>query len=278
MKPLSVPDRKIAVTQLIMASHCLFAALATAATNEEADRNRSPEWVKAAVLGDAVHKFLAGKDTAAVVEHCRAEAPQLATEDLTVIVQEAQLKAERVQARRRAESRDVRKEKTVSWKDPKTLWEIFSTPDVVETPSDAEGDYVRITDWKLPKRVRDRHIEIVQLFGLIVRLLTNDPKLRIELVVESIDENKSYHEWMGPISESVDLLEKVRETFAKLEAAAANPDRVPPRTKGDHCFGCKLREQCREGGKYIARVRAEADDRRQRFARRTNGDDKRIAA
>jgi hypothetical protein len=260
MKPVLVNEREIAVNQLVMATHCLHAVLATPEKTQQARQARPEAATESALLGDAAHKLMAGREKEGIVAYLKKEAPELPSEKVEEIVQQAEQIATRFQARR-DEGKELKVESRMCWKEMETAWKIFAQPDRVEIFTDEQGEYIQVTDLKLPKRVRRRHIEAARLFGLVLFMMLKAPDVRIRLVVECLQEEKSYSEWLGPMSTVLDQLREVQETLRKIEDAAKS-ERVVPRTTGEHCFGCKLRDACRQGGKYIAREKAAAAEAR----------------
>lgn len=270
-KPISFENKTIAVHQLHKAMHCLFAATATESRIRDGERSAGPSRSRYTVLGHAAHKFLAGMDPQQILELVREAVPTMCDEDLAELIVKARKVAERMKQRRADNSRDLRVEKTISWKDPQTGWTVFLQPDRMESCRDALGDYIQITEIKYPKVVRNRHIETVRLFGLFTYMLLHQggaKNIRIKLVVECLEQENSHVEWMNSEQDVMKLLGQVREALLSLESAHEQTERVATRTVGEHCFGCALRDNCRQGGKFITRtttaIRAANENRRGR--------------
>jgi hypothetical protein len=264
MKPVRIKEKEIAVNQLVMARHCLHAVLASQDVLKRAVQEGSKERTVVTVLGDAVHRLMAGRQKDKVINHLQSETPQLPAEELATIVEKAERIADRVKARL-SQGEDLKVEDVMSWTDVETGWKIFAQPDRVEKFTDEKGEFIAIRDLKFPKRVRERHKEAARIFGLVMFMkLKGDPNTRIQLIVECLQEDHAWEEWLGPVGMILDELNSVQDTLRRIDAAAAAAEngKVVPRSHGNHCFGCKLREQCKQGMKYIAREKAAIADAR----------------
>jgi len=262
MIPVNLDERTISVGQLVQAMGCLHSVLLDDATFREARRSRSAGRKRVTLLGLAAHAFAAGKATAEVKKSLNAETPDATEEELQAVLDKGKRSAQRMQARRERAGRFVQREQTVSVVEHRTGWKIFAQPDRFEAPLDASGEYLQLTDFKFPPKIRDRHKLTMRMFGLVFLLLLKihgEERKRIKLVLEAIEEVNTHEEWLD-IREASELLEKARDTIAKLEEAGKakrEHGQVVPRRSGNHCFACELRERCKQGGRFIERAQNE---------------------
>lgn len=242
--------REIAVNQLLMASHCLHSVLAPSEAHKRAREARCDNEDRASVLGDAVHKFMRGMNEASVVNDLQERIAELPEEEREKVVQLAAAIA--VKKKSNLKSGDnVRVERLQSWLDSETNWTIFSQPDRVEILADEHGEYIQVLDWKMTKYIRRRHKEAARLFGLI-QFMRGKGRMRIKLVIEClVDASCNWSEWFST-SDALELLREVQETLTRLDESM-KCDAHAPRTTGPHCHGCKIKEACKQGGKWIAR-------------------------
>lgn len=241
--------REIAVNQLLMARHCLHSALASPEALQRAKEARSNKGKRSSVLGDAVHKFMRGMNAEAVASDLDDRIAELPEAEREKVVQLAAAIAAKKKSCLEA-GRNVRVERLQSWLDNQTHWTIFSQPDRVENLSDEHGEYIQVLDWKLSKTVRRRHKEAARLFGLI-QFMRGQGRIRIKLAVESLVESTCHwSEWFS-VSDALQLLQEVRETLTRLDQLMQSGAHAP-RSSGEHCHGCKIKEVCRQGSKWIA--------------------------
>jgi hypothetical protein len=243
--------RQIAVHQLVMAGKCLHSVLAPNESQQRAKANRSAERSHFSVLGDAVHKLMNNKTIEVVEQALSADLSELPAPERVVVLEQAAAIAVKKKATLEAGD-NVLVEKLQSWVDQETRWKIFSQPDRVETLSDDEGEYVQVRDWKLDTRVRARHKDSARIFGLIEYMRSKGQK-RVKIVVESLLQSTSeWCEWIESPHDAIRMLLEIQTTLRQLDEAMQS-DRPAKRTTGPHCYGCKIKEACREGGKWLVK-------------------------
>jgi hypothetical protein len=80
---------------------------------------------------------------------------------------------------------------------------------------------------------------------------------RVKIVVESLkDVTSHWCEWIESPHDAILMLSEIQATLRQLDAAMLAMDesnRPARRTTGSHCYGCKIKEACREGSKWLAR-------------------------
>lgn len=258
----NLSSRRIAVGRLSLAMYCMHSAMTKPATVRDAERSASPERKRVTLLGLAAAKLVAGLSEQAVATMLMQKEPTLTEDEAEQIVTDAQPAAESMRERRAQGGIGVKREKLYIWKDPQTGWEVTAEPDRVEPCWDDHGEFIQITDQKFPKFVRERHKQIVRLFGLVCYMILvqgGASNIRIKLCVESMRE--THVEWFSERT-AEELLGQVRETIRKLEAAHAEPSRINPRAVGEHCHSCVMRELCRQGKKFLDRERAAREEQR----------------
>ncbi len=246
--------REVAVHQLVMADKCLHSVLAPPESHVRSRLVRNAEHVHYSVLGDAVHKFMNNNSIQGVAQTLSDDLSDLPEPEREIVLQQAAAIAQKKKAALEAGD-NVLVEKLRSWIDLETRWKIFSQPDRVETLTDDEGEYVLVRDWKLAVRVRWRHKASARIFGLIEYMRSKGQK-RVKVCVESLIGGASeWCEWIASPHDAINMLRDIQATLRRLDEGieAKKSGRPVKRTTGPHCYGCKIQNACREGGKWVAR-------------------------
>ena len=246
--------KEIAVHQLVMAGNCLHSVLAPNESRVRARLARTAEHVHFSVLGDAVHKFMNNKTIDVVAQTLSDDLSDLPEPEREIVLQQASAIAQKKKAALEA-GENVLVEKLQSWVDLETHWKIFSQPDRVETLTDDEGEYVLVRDWKLDVKVRFRHKASARIFGLIEYMRSKGQK-RDKVCVESLVGGASeWCEWIKSPHDAINMLREIQATLRRVDEGmeAMKSGRPVKRTTGPHCYGCKIQNACREGGKWVAR-------------------------
>jgi hypothetical protein len=247
--------REIAVHQLVMAGECLHSVLASRESHQRAREARTAVHARSSILGDAVHKFMSDKTVEVVAQTLSDDLSDLPEMEREIVLNQAVAIAEKKKAALEAGD-NVLVEKLQQWLDKETRWRIFSQPDRVETLIDDEGEYIQVRDWKLDSRVRWRHKASARIFGLIEYMRWQGQK-RVKVCVESLIGGASeWCEWITSPHDAIEMLRDIQATLRRIDEAMES-DRPAKRTTGPHCYGCKIKNACREGGKWLARDQAQ---------------------
>jgi hypothetical protein len=243
--------QEIAVHQLVAARECLYSVLAPRESHQRARMARTAEHAHFSVLGDAVHKLMSDKTIEVVAQTLSDDLSDLPEPEREIVLHQAAAIAQKKKAALEAGD-NVLVEKLQQWVDTETRWKIFSQPDRVETLIDDEGEYVQVRDWKLDVRVRWRHKASARIFGLIEYMRSKGQK-RVKVCVESLVGGASeWCEWITSPHDAINMLRDIQATLRRIEEAMKS-DRPVKRTTGRHCYGCKIKNACREGGKWLAK-------------------------
>lgn len=262
MKPMSIAHRNINATQLLLAQNCLHGALATPERAEATEQKRSPSVVTVRLLSTAAHDLVAGEDPRRVLDSLRQKAPERSENDLMRVIHKAGIVADRVAHRRRRKGKiDPKGQNLMSWQDHMSGWEVFGEPHRMQTKEDEQGEFIEVTMYKFAARVRDRYIKLIRLIGMVAYMerhqQTQQPDIRVKLVIECMKSPARYTEWLDDCVKVGEMLADARVTLGRLVDAAnarEKEGRVPPRTPGEHCFGCPLQGGCRQGDRFINRL------------------------
>jgi len=248
-------NREISVGQFMRARFCTHSALTTADLRQRADAMSIDNRKHKRLVKDVARRLLKDDQRKAVAQAQEQVATRTLSEQKNIIRQARKIAEARLAGLK--EGDEVKMGVQQRWYDSETGWTIFFQPNRVETLTDEEGDYIRVLGWTDKHYVRFWQMEMARMFGLL-QFIQEKGEMRIHMVMESLLKDQTFwDEWLDSPEVALEMLKDVQATIRRLEEALVS-DRVPPRTAGHNCNGCKIKLACRQGQKFIKRQSAAA--------------------
>lgn len=155
---------------------------------------------------------------------------------------------------------ETSKEKTLSWTDPVTGWELRAAPDEIGSIVERRRVVLQISELKTCSRIKRRHRRQLYFFGLVASLAL-DHKEPVRLVLRLLGNSSRDEFWYSPLM-TEQSLGKVRSAIGRIETFLASvedadTDASEYRDPVDWCQ-CKFHAQMRERRQNAQLLQAEA--------------------